>query len=722
MTDKWDDLSKKAKIERLKNFLPGDLLKRYPEKSIIFFEEQKILYNIIPRKKEGTKFEKVRKKNPPKKIILKHRSKTIGPTGAIIEFLDNIFDNYEKSLDKIDYPLEILLKFYSDEDEDSKNLLIKENSGGIESGDIDPLIIMGETSQKGEYQIGTWGEAFLNSVISLSTSAEVYTNHIDGIPIFMQIPEEFFTNDEWELECDTSEDLNALINLDKGSTIMIFKNINKYTSNDILIFQELINDIQDTFWKKVLKLKTIGHDVILRIQPYGLEVLTARFKPIGFERVFSHYPYCPPIYLKDYKIEFKDVNGNPGEILVDVYCGINPFRGEHPYSRYKGVWMFGNGRKFANNLDDTTVGFGTDETEISSISKRASFEMLSIFLFFKSKKREWNEYIPWNIPTKIGYNFKSELKNHILELISIVADRFIFPLKQLLGGREFIFKIFTYDFIEKNMSEKVNEFQNFITRRNTYELFCPDIDGRDLETVKSTFSPFYNLDTENLEEIDRYNASNNGLEQVKIHNKDFLKNLKIYNKTLYQVKSVKTGLFDAMIEDFTEGEFLPSIESEDVLKESEEIDISLNSEAIEEEVVSVLKKPELNTLDTSTEKIDSDLEPDMSIHEPIEEVSDSEVKKVKVVVPKRAVPAVKKTIKKKKARTQRLKAASEKAKDTAKSAKKKQPTTWIRFLLEKKVIEKLRDICGLEKDVSNSDLIKNVIKIFLKSGNKNEDN
>ena len=439
---------------------------------------------------------------------------------------------------------------------------------------------MGEASEKGDYQIGTWGEAFLNSVISLSTSAEVFTNHIDGIPIYIQIPEEFFTNDEWELECGTSEDLNALINLDRGSTIMIFNNINKYMSNDITIFQDLIEVIQDTFWKKALKLKMIGHDVFLKIQPYGLEPLNARFRPIDFERIFSHYPYCPPVYLKNYKIDFKDDIGNPGKILVDVYCGINPFRGEHVYSRYKGVWMFGNGRKFASNLSDTTVGFGTDETEIPSISKRASFGMLSIFLFFKSRKREWNEYIPWNIPTKIGYNFKSEIKDDILKLVSTVTNRFIFPLKQLLGGREFIYKIFTYDFIEKDLSDKLNEFQNFITRGNAYELFCPDIDGSDTEIIQNTFSPFLNLNTDNLEDIDKYDAKSKGLKQLVEHDKEFLKNIKIFNYTLVQVKKVKTGLFYAMVEDFTIGEFLPSLEIGEQLANIEGKEVSVDSETI----------------------------------------------------------------------------------------------------------------------------------------------
>ncbi len=720
MSDNWDDLSKKAKFERLKNSLPEALSNRYQEKPSAFFEEQKILYEILPRKKEGITFEKVRKRNPPKKIILKHRSKTIGPTGAIIEFLDNIIDNYEKNLDKIDYPLEILLKFYVNVEEDSKNLLIKENSGGIESGDIDALITMGEASEKGDYQIGTWGEAFLNSVISLSTSAEVFTNYIDGIPIYMQIPEEFFTNDEWELELGTSEDLNALINLDKGSTIMIFKNINKYMSNDITIFQELIEFIQDTFWKKILKLKMIGHDVILKIQPYGLKPLTARFRPIDFERIFSHYPYCPPVYLKNYKIDFKDENNNPGEIFVDVYCGINPFRGDHPSSRYKGVWMFGNGRQFASNLNDTTVGFGTDETKISSISKRASFEMLSLFLFFKSKKREWNEYIPWNIPTKIGYNFKSELKNDILKLISIVSNRFIFPLKQLLGGREFIHRIFTYEFIEKELSEKLNEFQVFITRGNTYELFCPDIDGSDAEIIQDTFAPFLNLNTDHLEDIDLYDALNKGLKQLGEHDKIFLKSIKIFNNTLNQVKKVKSGFFHAMIEDFTAGEFLPSQEIEEKLEETEKVEVEVDSETIKkikngekEDLVSdATDNTKIEMNDTSIEH--SSVTPDnITMTQISKSVKESKVKSATLSV---------KPSKKKKPRAQRLKATSDKAKDTANSAKKKQPTAWIRFSLEKIIIENLRNLCGLEKDVSNSEIVKNTINLFISNNKKNKEN
>ena len=71
MSVKWDDLSKKAKIERLKNIFPEDLAKQHQEKTSAFFEEQKVLYEILPRKKDGIKFEKVRKKNPPKKIPLK---------------------------------------------------------------------------------------------------------------------------------------------------------------------------------------------------------------------------------------------------------------------------------------------------------------------------------------------------------------------------------------------------------------------------------------------------------------------------------------------------------------------------------------------------------------------------------------------------------------------------------------------------------------------------
>lgn len=130
MSDSWDDLSQKAKIKRLKDYTAEELNKRYPDRPIGYYAEQKRLLTLIPRKKEGAQFEKQKKRNPPEKIILKHRAKTIGPDGAIIEFLDNIIDNYGKNLDRIKYTLEIQLKFYEDELNDNKNVLIKENSGG----------------------------------------------------------------------------------------------------------------------------------------------------------------------------------------------------------------------------------------------------------------------------------------------------------------------------------------------------------------------------------------------------------------------------------------------------------------------------------------------------------------------------------------------------------------------------------------------------------------
>ena len=718
MSDKWEDLLEKVRIDRLRSITPEELANRYPEKKIAYFEEKKTLYEIIPRKKDGIQFNKVKKQNPPKKIILKHRSKTIGPTGAITEFIDNIFDNYEKNLDKIDYPLEILLKFYEDDESDSKNLLIKENSGGIVSRDVNALITMGETSKEGEFQIGTWGEAFLNSVISLSTSAEVFTYHLDGIPIYLQIPEDFFTNEEWELELQTSRDINALVNLDKGSTIMIFRNINKYISNELDIFKELIEDIQQTFWSKVLKIKLKGYDVSLKLQPYGLNTLEARFKSIDFDNLFTHYPYCPPIYLKDYKINIKDEDGNPGEILVDSYCGINPFRGKHLYSKYKGVWMFGNGRRFANNLNDSTVGYGVDETDIPSISKRSSFEMLSIFLFFKSKKREWNKYIPWNIPTKLGYNFRSSLKEDIFKLIAILVNRFLYPLKQLVGGREFIFKIFTYDFTEKSLNQKVVDLSAFLTRNKAFELFCPDIDGSDIEVLKSTFSSIFNLDNALFEDLDKYDISNKGLKQLEENDKEFLKNLKIFNKTLNQVKKAKTGILHAMTETFIEGEFLPSMEIE--LR-----DVTEKEELTEEEIDN-----ESEDSVSNKKKLVKEIKGNEEIEEVVTEGELKEgenkmegVKKQNKVIEKKTTQETKlipskKEIKKLKSRTQKLYAASIKAIDTEKSAKKKQITTWIRFILEKKKVEKLRNICKLEKETSNSEIIKVALELFLSSSEK----
>lgn len=150
---------------------------------------------LIPRERPGIKPTRTTIKNNPLKSIMKNRVKLIPFEVGILELLDNIFDNYEKNIKDSIIESNLLIEFYflKDLEKDINQLLIRENSGGISSGDIEHLVTIGSTSGGEIQKIGTWGEAFLHSIISIGKSAYVYSYHPNGIPFYLPIEEEFYS-------------------------------------------------------------------------------------------------------------------------------------------------------------------------------------------------------------------------------------------------------------------------------------------------------------------------------------------------------------------------------------------------------------------------------------------------------------------------------------------------------------------------------------------------
>ena len=119
MAEGWEDLIKKAQYKYLKNYSAEELHKNFPDKNISFFNTSKKIADITPYERDQAVKNKNTLENPPDKKIIRHRGLVISPEVAILEFLDNIFDNYLKNTenDIIDHILEIELIFYSTEDE-----------------------------------------------------------------------------------------------------------------------------------------------------------------------------------------------------------------------------------------------------------------------------------------------------------------------------------------------------------------------------------------------------------------------------------------------------------------------------------------------------------------------------------------------------------------------------------------------------------------------------
>ncbi len=600
----WDELTSVTKERLTKDYSIEALHKAYPEKSIAFFEKEKKIINLKPRFKDDNAVDEKDIENYPSLEIIKNRSLLISPEMALIEFLDNIFDNYIKNLKAgtLDHPLKIEIIFYDVNNQST--LLIRENSGGIHPNDIIPLVKPGESgNNKSNDMIGTRGEAFLYSCYSLGSDVTVYSYHKEGKPFSIPIDQNFFNSEKWVLKEKVSKEFDGIKNLDKGWTVFEIKNVYKYTTNDITLYEELKAEIEDTYWKKASEIYDLGHNVSIKINPFFSKELEVQFDFFEINNSFSHYPYCLPIFVQDYELIFNDEHGKKCSILVNAYCGINPFGKDHNYAKFKGVCMWGNGRLFERNRRDTSVGYNVSSTGIR-LEQRSLFNHLSILLFFKSKKREWNKYIPWKIPTKKGFNSESVLKKKILDFIIILVERFIFPLDHLLGGNRFIFEIFSYDFIERSEDEKFEYLLNEIGQsRNRIELY-PDIDPKkwknlskaDKEELRNILIPFFILKNEHIHDLEKYEGDVAGIENLQSRNKEFNEAIKAFSNLLGKSKD-EPGYLKKMVEHFLETGFLPTIDEE--IEEEEEKEEKKNMEVIQSKVKDILIKEQVNN-----EKVD----------------------------------------------------------------------------------------------------------------------
>jgi len=81
--------------------------------------------------------------------------------------------------------------------------------------------------------------------------------------------------------------------------------------------------------------------------------------------------------------------------------------------------------------------------------------MISIFLFFKSPKMEWNYLIPWRSTSKKGFNPQTPIQDKLIDLIALLVDRFLLPVKSLKNPRP-LSQIYTTKFVNKTIDEKLD--------------------------------------------------------------------------------------------------------------------------------------------------------------------------------------------------------------------------------------------------------------------------
>ena len=517
---KWKSIDQEGQREELKKDIDY-LFNNYPEIEAPEFRQLKRFYELKPNYNENRALKKSIP-NKPRKTIFKNRAQTSEPENAVLELIDNIFDNYIENIERklIDNHLKITLFFYGAGEE--TGLLLTENSGGISVEKKEAMVILGQKGEKLKEQemIGTWGEAFLYSVSNLGQSAEIFSYFPNDPPFCMKIQEDFFKSADspWHVS-DLIFKNPTDINIQKGATTIYIGGLcSKYRINRIKIFKELSDLIEKTYWKKVYDLKIKGHGVKFSIEAFGNEPLENKFEPIIFHNIFSFFPLYRPIYLRNYKI-----TNNIGDeyLSVDAYCGINPYTD----SKLNGVWMYGNGRLFEDELKSMHIGYGYEKTELPSIISRRTTEMISIFLFFRSPNSDWNYLIPWRSPSKKGFNPESPIQDKLIDLIAILVDRFLLPVKSLKNPRP-LSQMFTQEFINRTIDDKYQYIKKLGKDSKNRGFFPPiyeDVDEFDevFEDLKEKLDPLIYLD--DIAQIDEYEFDRKKIKHISTQKRGILK-------------------------------------------------------------------------------------------------------------------------------------------------------------------------------------------------------
>lgn len=653
----WDSIYDSKKRKLLEQFTAKELAKDFTEKSEGFFQEQIALKNNIPFELENAKSRNETFKNPPDKRIIHHKSLLISPEAAILEFLDNIFDSYIKNIKKgfLKHHLEIEIVFYNSQ-QGEKCLMIKDNSGGINKKDLESLLTIGKTSESSLDKVGTWGEAFLNSILGLGESAKIYTWYITESQIFIPIEKEFFKPDtKWSLEPRYYQE-KGIVNLDKGTTKIIIENIHSnYHTNEKSVYISLKKIIEDTYWKKVNKINDLGRSVELKIKPYQNEILFANFVQIDFAKLFTYFPYCPPIKVRNYIIKVKNKQGEIGEIIVDGYCGLNlSVADDEEYSRYKGVWMWGNDRLFAFNKTDEEVGFGSD-TGIPSTIMRRTARHLTIMLFFKTTDSKWNEFIPWMSPDKRGFNPKAQCKKEVLDLIKILSNRFLYAIKTMKGP-EFQLRIFTHSFVNLDHEEKIKEIND--SRKGKNKNFFPSIWSE--EDIEKECETILSLDESKFRihicaSIDELNSTNKELNESFVRYNALITQSKKSNDILPNIISnfVELGFLDDEQSDFLAIEVFEEIETgsieESQIEEEESVELKETEQVKEIAVEDSEEEDTLSELNVVNQKTVVHVDKIKQItNEQIKDLKDQEPNiKISLEIDKKTFEKIKKKIPKK---------------------------------------------------------------------------
>jgi len=469
--------------------------------------------------------------SPTKNVIL-NKATQLEVQEALVEILDNIFDNFERNTPD---RLAVGIYVYPKTDAASGEILVVENSGGIEKKRIVPLIQLG-FSERSARGIGAWGEGFKMAVFALGEEVEVFSTYPGQQPIAIHFPRGWLNPghslwtkwkvNTYEVGQNPPPEGTTIIRINHlHSEVLESLGLGKRQNGDTpdIVCRELARYFGEVYAEKYHDLAAEGYSEIsikITIGSVSEDVRFADRVKVRLIRNLSFIPWLRPIHwVAEWQTEVEE----PGEearfrtakVCVEIYAGLAAtFDDFQTYSPHPpGVEMWGNGRLFSlkGKITDKSVGWGykfgggggTNPTSTAS-SRRLTI----VALFTADDSRD----IPWAAPVKNDYNRRSEFYAEIQELCAKVVRLY----KNALPFLESRLLPFSHSWSRYTNQQKLDvlfagsdataEFkQEFATSRFGKKLleFKPDFAFHEIAgaDVESTVLRVYNISTTTVSDI-----------------------------------------------------------------------------------------------------------------------------------------------------------------------------------------------------------------------------
>lgn len=435
----------------------------------------------------------------PTKFVIRNKAQQLNIEQALAEILDNIFDNYQRNKPK---SLSIEIIAYPESEAGPGEIIITENSGGIDKAHIVPLIQLG-FSERSLGGIGAWGEGFKMAVFALGEEIEVFSSYPGEQPTAIKFPRGWLDPNshlwkEWKVETFKISKNPPPV----GTTILRINYLDSKVMERLglkggSISPEEVCIYLTDYFGEVYAEKY--HNLVLQdnAQISVRLIIGSVSKQVAFkERVktrltksLAFIPWLKPIHWTlSWEVKVDDPNEpnkeRTAKLNAEVYAGIaENFNYSQLYSRQDpGVEMWGNGRLFSlkGRISDESAGWGYKfggSAGTNPESNASSRRLTIIALFTSDDSRD----IPWAAPVKNDYNRRSEFYAEIREtfarVIRLYKDVFRFLDSRLLP--------YSLDWVEMTAEQKLKKlFENSDATDESKSNFADSRFGRKLLNYK----------------------------------------------------------------------------------------------------------------------------------------------------------------------------------------------------------------------------------------------